>query len=122
MILEATKSSSATTTRAFKSTRPFGHNNGSKLFKVSHWLVSITWSCNGIVLKVFEPVATSEVPSTGPDAAYDAAYAMLQAGSVQALPAFEALALERPHDTLVAMQLERLRAGETNDLIKLDAK
>lgn len=73
-------------------------------------------------LKVFEPVATSEVPSTGPDAAYDAAYAMLQAGSVQALPAFEALALERPHDTLVAMQLERLRAGETNDLIKLDAK
>ena len=73
-------------------------------------------------LAVFEPTATAEGAPPAPDTAYAAAFDLLRQGAPQALPAFEQLARERAHDSLVAMHLERLRAGATDDQIKLDEK
>lgn len=73
-------------------------------------------------LRVHEPLAATELASAARDAAYDAAYALLQQGSPGALLAFEQLARERTSDTLVAFHLARLRAGAADDQIKLDEK
>ncbi len=73
-------------------------------------------------LEVFEPIATAEGAPAAPDTAYAAAFDLLRQGSPQALPAFEQLASARAQDSLVAMHLERLRAGATDDQIKLDEK
>jgi adenylate cyclase len=54
--------------------------------------------------------------------AYDAAYALLEQQHPEALAAFEALASRYPDDGLVAVHLERLRRGETGDVIVLDRK
>ena len=67
-------------------------------------------------LQVYEPLTGAR------DAAYDAAFDLLRQASPQALPAFEQLARERPHDTLVALHCERLRAGAVDDQIRLDEK
>ncbi|KQP13543.1 CHASE2 domain-containing protein [Pseudorhodoferax sp. Leaf267] len=54
--------------------------------------------------------------------AYADAYAAMEAGRPEALPAFEALALADPADPLVQLHLRRLRAGETGDLVVLAGK
>ena len=71
---------------------------------------------------VYEPVITTQGAPIGRDTAYDAAFDMLRQSSPQALEVFELLAHQRAHDALVAMQLERLRAGALDDQIKLDEK
>ena len=67
-------------------------------------------------LQVYEPLTGAR------DAAYDAAFDLLRQAAPQALSAFEQLARERPHDTLVALHCERLRAGAVDDQIRLDEK
>ena len=56
------------------------------------------------------------------DLDYQRAFELLRAGSEDAMGAFEALAVSRPQDGLVAMQLARLRAGHRDDRIELAAK
>lgn len=56
------------------------------------------------------------------DPDYQQAFALMQAGHVEALPAFERLAEQRPQDGLVAMHLSRLRAGCRDDAIELSMK
>lgn len=58
----------------------------------------------------------------GGDRAFTAAYAQLLADPAQGLAAFTALAAERAGDALVALHLERLRAGHRDDLIVLTQK
>ena len=73
-------------------------------------------------LQVYEPIiATGDTPAQR-DTAYDAAFELLRQASPDAPAAFAQLAREREHDTLVAMHLERLGAGEKDDYIKLDEK
>lgn len=69
-------------------------------------------------LQVFEPLA----PQAAEDAAYQGAFALLQAGQPEALTAFAALAQQRPDDALVAMHLARLRAGQSGDGLVLKDK
>jgi adenylate cyclase len=69
-------------------------------------------------LQVLEPLA----PQAVEDAAYQCAFALLQARQPEALSAFQALSQQRPDDALVAMQLARLRAGETGDCLVLNDK
>jgi len=69
-------------------------------------------------IAVFAPLA----PDQGADAAYDAAYALLQQQSPQALAAFSHLAEKRPTDPLVALHLGRLRAGQLTDVLVLTSK
>lgn len=73
-------------------------------------------------LMVYEPVTAADGAPAVRDAAYDAAFELMRNASPQALPAFEQLARERTHDELVAMHLNRLRAGAVDDQIKLDEK
>ncbi len=75
-------------------------------------------------LMVFEPiVAEREIVGTGShDVAYETAFGLLKNRSPDADKAFEHLADERPHDPLVHLHLERLRAGATGDTIVLAEK
>ena len=73
-------------------------------------------------LMVYEPVTPGANVLAARDADYDAAFELLRQGAPQALPAFEQLAREREYDELVAMQVNRLRAGAVDDQIKLDEK
>jgi hypothetical protein len=47
---------------------------------------------------------------------------MQQGPRHEALRAFEALAAERPSDALVALQLQRLRAGREHEPIVVEGK
>ena len=67
---------------------------------------------------VYEPLPEA----IQPDAAYEQAFSWLHNDAAAALRAFEALLVNRPQDALVAMQLDRLRAGQSGDLIVLDGK
>jgi adenylate cyclase len=53
------------------------------------------------------------------DQRYADAYALMVSRDPQAVHAFERLAEQRPDDSLVALHLARLRAGETGDLLIL---
>ncbi len=68
-----------------------------------------------------EPLTVYE-PTDGDTAAYEAAFALLEAGDPEALAAFEKLAGENPEDGLVAMHRDRLRRGESGRLIVLQEK
>lgn len=72
-------------------------------------------------LQVFAPDATLDLPQCAPAPAYADAMACLQAGATYnralALQRFAALALQFPHDPLVALHAQRLRHGDDDDLI-----
>ncbi|MES2948441.1 MAG: adenylate/guanylate cyclase domain-containing protein [Pseudomonadota bacterium] len=72
-------------------------------------------------LDIFTPNATLDAAQCATQADYTAAMCSLQVGPDQsadhALAQFESLALRHPHDPLVALQVQRLRAGATDDLI-----
>lgn len=68
-----------------------------------------------------EPLTVYE-PVDGDHAAYDAAFALMEAEDPGASAAFEALAADDPDDGLIAMHLKRLRAGENGRLIVLQEK
>lgn len=59
---------------------------------------------------------------TGRDREYEHAYCLMAQADASAIDAFMHLALARPDDPLVTMHLNRLRAGETGDLIVLTDK
>ena len=77
-------------------------------------------------LQAYEPVAATDPATCAPLADYAAAQHLLQPGDTQqpalAHERFEALALRYPHDPLVALHLQRLRQGATDDLIVLSEK
>lgn len=77
-------------------------------------------------LPAYEPVAATDQAACAPPADYAAAQHLLQPGDTQQAPLararFEALALRYPHDPLVALHLQRLRQGATDDLIVLSDK
>lgn len=61
-------------------------------------------------------------PGTAEDSRYQAAYALLAAESAEALPAFTALAGQRPEDPLVQLHLKRLQTGQRGELIVMEGK
>lgn len=69
-------------------------------------------------IAVFQPLA----PDQPADAAYDAAFALLQQHSPQAFEAFTELADARPADPLVALHLARLHGGQLTDVLVLASK
>ena len=81
-------------------------------------------------LQVFTPNATLDLGLCAPAPDYQAALAMLQAGTAQgdnapmngARAAFEALATLYPQDPLVTLHLQRLRQGAADDLIVMQDK
>jgi adenylate cyclase len=81
-------------------------------------------------LQVFTPNATLDLGLCAPAPDYQAALAMLQAGTAQgdnapmhgARAAFEALATLYPQDPLVTLHLQRLRQGSADDLIVMQDK
>ncbi len=77
-------------------------------------------------LQVFTPSATLDIANCSNGADYAAATALLMPGVNQnvqrARALLEALAHQHPHDPLVALHLQRLRHGATDDLIVLQDK
>jgi adenylate cyclase len=73
-------------------------------------------------LMVYEPVIAAADTMAEPDSAYETAYALMAGNAPDALLAFEHLAVERPHDPLVKFHLNRLRTGQTGDLIAFAEK
>jgi adenylate cyclase len=75
-------------------------------------------------LMVYEPITASGGNSGEPerDAAYEAAFALLQQRNPGAREAFEQLARERHRDPLVRLHLERLRAGQQGDILVMEEK
>ena len=69
------------------------------------------------------PLAVYEALDSGTaDEEYDAAHALLAAGSDAALAAFALLHAQRPDDGLVAFHLQRLQAGESGELVVMPDK
>lgn len=77
-------------------------------------------------LQAFEPLAATDPAACADPAEYAAAMHLMQPGEAHqpwlARDAFEHLASRHPHDPLVALHLERLREGATDDLIVLADK
>jgi adenylate cyclase len=74
-------------------------------------------------LQVYEPLATTDASHCAAPADYAAAMQLLQSGAAQAaLAAFEGLVASHPQDPLVALHLDRLRRGATDDLIVMSEK
>jgi adenylate cyclase len=77
-------------------------------------------------LQAFEPLAATDSAACADPAEYAAAMHLMQPGDAHqpwlARDAFEQLAARHPHDPLVALHLERLREGATDDLIVLADK
>ncbi|MDD5333286.1 MAG: adenylate/guanylate cyclase domain-containing protein [Rhodoferax sp.] len=74
-------------------------------------------------LQAYEPLAASDPARCAAPADYAAALQLLQSGAAApALAAFERLAASHPHDPLVALHLQRLRQGATDDLIVMSEK
>lgn len=69
-----------------------------------------------------QPIRLYEPCETIADDAYEAAYTLMADGDDDALEAFERLKAQRPADTLVQFQLERLRAGMRGELIVMTEK
>ena len=78
------------------------------------------------LLQAFEPLAATNLAACANPTEYAAAMRLMQPGEVPqpllARDAFERLAARHPHDPLVALHLERLRQGATDDLIVLTDK
>ncbi len=72
-------------------------------------------------LRVYEALGLDERGTKG-DPDYQRAFELLRAGNEEASAAFEALALRRPQDGLVALHRDRLRAGQCHDRIELATK
>ncbi|WP_431052188.1 CHASE2 domain-containing protein [Roseateles sp. L2-2] len=72
-------------------------------------------------LRVHEALA-ADGGSVEADLDYAHAFALMRDGSDEALAAFEVLATSRPEDRLVALHVNRLRAGSRDDAIDLLAK
>jgi adenylate cyclase len=77
-----------------------------------------------IALRVYQPLHDGLDGPVNEAAlqAYEEAYAAMAAGRSEALAAFEALGQADPDDPLVQLHLQRLRRGETGDLMVLDGK
>lgn len=77
-------------------------------------------------LPVATPVATLDTEACAAPADYDAALQWLRPGPAHDAGAarvqFEALALRHPHDPLVALHVQRLREGATDDVIVMAEK
>jgi len=77
-------------------------------------------------LPVATPLAALDTADCAAPADYDAALQLLRPGSQQDVDAararFEALARQHPHDPLVALHLQRLREGATDDVIVMAQK
>ena len=77
-------------------------------------------------LQAFEPLAATDSAACADPVEYAAAMHLMQPGDAHqpwlARDAFEQLAARHPHDPLVALHLERLREGATDDLIVLADK
>ena len=77
-------------------------------------------------LQAYEPLAATDSAGCADPADYAAAMHLMQPGEAHqpwlARDAFEHLAARHPHDPLVVLHLERLRQGETDDLIVLADK
>jgi adenylate cyclase len=77
-------------------------------------------------VQVFEPLATLDPHSYADADAYASAMHLLQSGEADNLQAaraaFEVLATRYPYDSLLALQLQRLRQGANSDLIVLQDK
>ena len=77
-------------------------------------------------LHAFEPLAATDLVACANPTGYAAAMRLMQSGEVPklllALDAFKRLADAHPQDPLVALHLERLRQGATDDLIVLANK
>ena len=77
-------------------------------------------------LQAYEPLAATDVSACAMPADYAAAMRLLQPGESHqpklALDAFMVLARCHPHDPLVALHLQRLHQGATDDLIVLSDK
>ena len=72
-------------------------------------------------IRAFEPLAPGAADADRL-AAYEAAFALMDAGDEGAVEAFEALLAAQGDDGLVATHLERLRAGATGARMAFDAK
>lgn len=75
-------------------------------------------------LMTFEPLGVSNENATvTPDVVYEQAYLLLKNNHTQeALAAFEQLHEKRPEDKLIAFHAERLKRGESGDLIVIPDK
>lgn len=73
-------------------------------------------------LQIFEPVTPERQKKYAPADEYAHAYALMAANAAAATDAFRCLAAHYPADPLVALHHRRLGAGESGDLIRLDAK
>jgi adenylate cyclase len=73
-------------------------------------------------LMVYQPIVAEDGKEAEKDTAYENAYAQLRDEKPEALQAFEALATGRPDDPLIALHLQRLKAGECGDRIVMASK
>ena len=77
-------------------------------------------------LQVYEPLATTSAATIAPPVEYEAALSLLSAGEKSsaelAKARFQALAARYPHDPLVALHLQRLIQGATDDRIVMTEK
>jgi len=77
-------------------------------------------------LQVFTPEATLDAATCAPAPDYDTALQLLQVGpkhdALAALARFEALALRFPQDPLVALHLQRLRDGASDEVMVMGDK
>lgn len=62
-------------------------------------------------IAVFEPLVADSGDTAAPDTDYETAFALVHADNIAALVRFEQLHRMRPHDGLVAFQLQRLQEG-----------
>lgn len=75
-----------------------------------------------LALMVYQPIIAAEGEEAARDIPYENAFEVLRNEQPEALQIFEALAIERPDDPLVALHLKRLRAGELGDRMVMTSK
>lgn len=73
-------------------------------------------------LMVYEPVIPEEGEAALPDSDYEVAYQRMALNDPLAPEIFERLAAQRPDDPLVRFHLERLRGGQSGDIIVFTQK
>jgi len=74
-------------------------------------------------LQAYEPLVATAASLCAAPADYASAMALLQSGDAPAaLAAFELMAIQHPHDPLVALHLQRLRDGALDDQIVMTEK
>lgn len=75
-----------------------------------------------LALMVYQPIIAAEGEQAARDIPYENAFEILRNEQPEAMQVFEALAIERPDDPLVALHLKRLRAGELGDRMVMTSK